>query len=69
MRYPNLEAEMARKQVTQGDIAAVIDKDVATISRRMTGAVGSFSVNEALEIRKELFPTESIEYLFAKEAS
>jgi hypothetical protein len=62
----NLKAELSRKALTAKDIAALLDKRVATIYDKMNGHY-SFSFEEALLIRDRFFPEFTLEYLFKKE--
>lgn len=67
MAYPNLEAEMARKGVTQKDIAKLLGKTPETICGWMNGRVGAaFPVGASMLLKQELFPECTIEYLFAE---
>ena len=35
--YPNLDAEMSRKKITQFDLIGLLDKNSSTISLKITG--------------------------------
>jgi transcriptional regulator with XRE-family HTH domain len=61
--YPNLAAEMARKNITQKDIAKVLGVKQQTISGKLTGKT-EFSIKDAFRIRDSLFPTLMVDYLF-----
>lgn len=61
--FPNLEAEMARCQKTDNDIAKVIHKDIRTV-RNKRNNVTAFTIMECFAIRDNLFPELEIEYLF-----
>lgn len=61
--YPNLEAEMARNNVRNEDIAKAIKKDERTIRNKRSG-VTDFTWNETLIIRNVFFPSLQLEYLF-----
>lgn len=63
--YPNLEAEMARNNVRNEDIAKAIKKDERTIRNKRSGAT-DFTWNETLIIRDVFFPNLQLEYLFEK---
>ena len=66
MAYPNLTAELARRNITQEQAAKAIGKTPETFSRWMTGKNG-IPLPDAFELRDKLFPNESIDYLFAEE--
>lgn len=68
MLYPNLEAEMARHEVTQDDLARMLEKRPETISNWMNGRNGDFSVGAAMRIKEEKFPDCDVEYLFERKA-
>jgi transcriptional regulator with XRE-family HTH domain len=61
--FPNLKAEMARKGVTQEDVAKVVGTSVSSVNRWLTGN-GGLSLGTAFEIRDKIFPEFSIDYLF-----
>lgn len=63
-KYPNLEAEMARHGVTQGDLAEDCCKRSETISSWMTGRNGDFPIVDAIRIAQKRFPGCDVEYLF-----
>lgn len=64
--YPNLKAEMARNNVEIQAIMDVTGKSRAAVSNNLNGR-GSFSIGEAIKIKNCLFPTFTIDYLFALE--
>ena len=64
--YPNLKAEMARNNVEIQDLVDVTGKSRAAVSNNLNGR-GSFSINEAISIKNRLFPSFTIDYLFALE--
>ncbi|MBQ9785088.1 MAG: helix-turn-helix domain-containing protein [Clostridia bacterium] len=64
--YPNLEAEMTRNGVTQKDIASLLGKTPETICNWMNGRSGDFPVGAVMQVKREFFPNQSIEYLFAE---
>lgn len=66
MAYPNLSAELKRYGFTQDQMAARIGRTPETVSNWMLGKT-SPTVSDAFKIRDELFPTMSVEYLFAAE--
>ena len=63
--FKNLEAEMARENVSTFDIARVIKKTERTVRNKMDG-ITAFSFYETLKIRNAFFPKLSTEYLFAE---
>lgn len=63
--YPNLEAEIARKNITKTEIADGIDMPRTTFTQKISGKF-EFTVAEAKKIKKRYFPEHSIEYLFKK---
>lgn len=64
--YANLKAEMARHKIEIQSIVNVTGKSRAAISNNLNGR-GSFSIDEAIKIKKNLFPMLSIDYLFESE--
>lgn len=64
MGYPNLKAEMARSNYGIKDLMDVTGKSRAGVSNNLNGR-GSFSIDESLAIRDNLFPSMSIDYLFS----
>lgn len=62
--YPNLNAEMKRKNKKHPDIAEVLQINISTTSDKMTGK-SDFKLKECKKIRNELFPNLTIDYLFA----
>lgn len=66
MVYPNLTAEMARRNITVNDVAHRLGKHADTVRNWMRGK-GDFQMQTAIEVRNEFFPECSIEYLFSKE--
>ena len=63
----NLAAEMARSGVAIGTVAQTIKKSKRKVKDTIDGKY-SFNVDEAFEIRDELFPGMALEYLFARDA-
>ncbi|WWU63818.1 XRE family transcriptional regulator [Clostridium baratii] len=61
--FSNLRAEMARKQITIKKIAELLNINRDTVGRKLSGKAPLY-LNEALLINKELFPNESVTYLF-----
>lgn len=62
--YPNLNAEMARNNVSQKDIALYLNKDESTISYKSSGKSDWF-LKECKAINEHFFPNLTIDYLFA----
>ena len=66
MGYPNLRAEMARRDIRITDLMRVTGKSRAGVSKNING-IGKFSIDESLAIRNGLFPDCQIDYLFGSE--
>lgn len=66
MAYPNLIAEMTRRNITAKDIAALIGRSPDTVSNWLKGK-GDFPVGKAFEVQAAFFPACTIAYLFASE--
>lgn len=66
MRYGNLLAEMARENITQNEIAILLGKTVSTTSKKINGKY-PFTLDEAVEIKENLFKDKDISYLFEKQ--
>jgi hypothetical protein len=64
--YANLKAEMARRNIEIPVLMRITGKSRAAVSNYLNGR-GSFSVTEAIQIRDELFPGLTIDYLFSRE--
>jgi len=64
--FPNLEAEMARKKIKKGDLQKILGVRYATIVDKTNGKT-QFTLSEAFQIKRSLFPEYPIEYLFSKE--
>lgn len=64
LNYPNLGAELARANIKQNDVAALLEKDKATISIWMNGGGTGFSVKQARLVRDTYFPGMTLDYLF-----
>ncbi|MBQ9387921.1 MAG: XRE family transcriptional regulator [Lachnospiraceae bacterium] len=65
MLYSNLKAEMARRGITNRDLAQAIGKREEAVSRKMTGK-SDFTVFEASTIKKAFSIDVPIEQLFFK---
>jgi len=61
--YPNLRAEMARKNIKATVVAEVLGISYDTMSNKMTGK-SDFTRAEIFKIRDEFFPNLTLEYLF-----
>ena len=61
--YPNLNAEMARNEIEQKDIAKILNKGNDKISLKFKGK-RPISLEEAKIIKCNFFPNLSLEYLF-----
>lgn len=66
MAYPNLSAELSRYGITQEDMANRIGRKPETVSRWLNGKC-KMPVGECFRIKEALFPTMSVDYLFADE--
>ena len=61
--YLNLNAEMARKKVTQLEIASKLNINSSTMSDKLNGKA-DFKLKECKDIKKIFFPNCSLDYLF-----
>lgn len=61
--YKNLEAEMIRYDVSNDDIAKVINKNSRTVRNKRAGTT-VFTLPEIIAIRDTFFPKLKLEYLF-----
>lgn len=66
MAYPNLIAEMTRRNITAKDIATLIGRSPDTVSNWLKGK-GDFPVGKAFVVQAAFFPACTIAYLFASE--
>ena len=64
MMYPNLNAEMARHNVTPKDISEVLNVTLETARNKLYGRT-KVSTQEAEVIRDAYFPGMTIDYLFS----
>lgn len=62
--YENLIKEMAVNKVSIESIANLLNKHRNTISGKLNGTGGKFSIEESFAIKKEFFPNCTLEYLF-----
>ena len=63
MIYPNLSAEMARKNISRKDIASILEVNVCTMTSKLNN-VKSIKLFEAQRIQEELFNDIEFSYLF-----
>lgn len=64
--YPDLRAEMARRNICYNEIMRVLGISRASVSLKLNGKRPLF-ITEAKRIRDELFPDMSLEDLFGEE--
>lgn len=64
--FRNLEAEMARKGITKGDVAKFLGVRYGTIIGKAKGR-SQFSLAEAFKIKDHFFPDQDFEYLFKQD--
>lgn len=64
--YPNLRAELARKNWTVGYLASLLDISPSNMSLRMNGKM-DFSLTEARSIKKWLGIDMTIDELFERD--
>ena len=64
--FPNLEAEMARKKITQAKLADILKITPTTLSFKLNGK-STLSLKECVEIKRKVFPDKTLDYLFATE--
>lgn len=63
IRFSNLRAEMARKEITIKEMAKKIGVNRDTMSGKLSGRRPLY-LNEAFIINRTFFPEEDISYLF-----
>lgn len=66
MAYPNLVAEMTRRNLSAKDIAGAIGRSPDTVNNWLKGK-GDFPIGKAFIIQAEYFPTCTIAYLFSSQ--
>lgn len=59
----NLIAEMARNRISYKELAKLLNRDEKSISNKISCKT-EFTRKEMVEIKKELFPDCSLDYLF-----
>lgn len=66
MAYPNLNAELKRYDITQDEMAERIGRRPETVNRWLNGK-NKMPVEACFQIKEQLFPSMSVDYLFAEE--
>lgn len=66
--FPNLEAELKRKNIKRADLAQLLNCSVGTISEKMTGG-SAFSFDAAVKIKKFIGVDIALEELFANDGT
>ena len=64
--YANLKGEIAKRGITQSEIAALLKMHPNTVSNKINGD-SSFSIEEAFKIKQAFFPEMDLSYLFDSE--
>ena len=59
----NLEAEIARRNLTKQEVASCIGISTRTLYDKIIGKT-AFTIREATKLQKELFPECEMDYLF-----
>lgn len=62
----NLKAEMTRYGVTVYDVQQVLGCSEKTVRNKINGDT-EFTISEALKLKRNLFPSLDLDYLFAVE--
>ena len=65
--YKNLMKEMAANKVSIESIANKLDKHRNTISWKFNGTGGKFGIKRSFKIKKQFFPSCTLEYLFKED--
>ena len=65
IKFPNLRAEMSRKNLGIGDLAEMIGANRDTLARRLSMKT-TMPLNMAFQIQMSAFPDCDIRYLFAR---
>jgi len=63
--YKNLEAELARNDISRADVAKALGVALATASEKLNKK-GRMKLDEAFTIKNTFFPDLSLNYLFAE---
>jgi hypothetical protein len=66
--FPNLRAEMARKNITSREVSKKLDIGVKSMSNKLIGKT-EFKRKEMFTIKHEYFPEMPIDYLFEEGGS
>lgn len=66
--YPNLEAELARKKLSNADCAKACGITEKSFSNKRCGKT-DFTLPEIKTLQKDFFPHCTLEYLFSTEAA
>lgn len=61
--YPNLEKELEKLGLKRKDLAVILKVRSATVYDKLNGKY-PFTLNEAVKIKDELFPSLTVDYLF-----
>ena len=64
--FPNLNAEMARRKITQISLAERIGRTPTTLSLKL-GGKAPITLSECIEIKNAIDERLSVDYLFATE--
>lgn len=64
--FGNLRAEMARENLSIGDMAKACNYNRETLSRKLSKKT-PINLDEAFEIQQKFFPQLDVRYLFADE--
>ena len=67
-KFPNLKAEMARRDISIQQMAKSLNKSRNTITGKLSGRQPIY-LDEAFVLTKEFFPNCDLWYLFATEES
>lgn len=65
VQYKNLKAEMARANITNEEVSALLGIHRNSLYKKLNG--GKFYTDEAVKIWKKYFPKLSLDYLFKRE--
>lgn len=65
MVYPNLKAEMSKKQITQAKLADLLGRTTSTISLKLSGQA-PISLDEAFAIKSVIHSRLTLDVLFDK---
>lgn len=65
MMFPNLKAELQRKNISLVSVAKLINCTEKTLQNKMNGKT-DFRLNEVLAINEQLLPEFELKYLFKR---